>query len=152
MIRAVALGSDHAAFAAKTRVMNWLKQQGVDVKDYGCESEASVDYPDFAVEVAQAVRRGEVQAGVLLCGTGIGMSMTANKVHGVRAALCHNVFTATMARKHNDANVLCLGARVHAMEDIQAMVQAFLSASFERGRHQRRVDKIHAMERHAAQE
>ncbi|MCL4524073.1 MAG: ribose 5-phosphate isomerase B [Acidobacteria bacterium] len=143
----IAIGADHAGFHAKELIKKFLAAQGYDVEDVGTASEESVDYPDFARRVAEGVAAGRAQLGILTCGTGIGMSMTANKVPGVRAALAHDIMTAHMAREHNDANVLTLGARVVPEEQIIAIVREFLNTSFAGGRHQRRVDKIMAMDK-----
>ncbi len=138
----IALGADHAGFHIKETIKRYLEQEGYSVEDVGTWSEESVDYPDFAKAVAQRVASGRDQLGVLACGTGIGMAITANKVPGIRAAVAHDAMTARMAREHNDANVLTLGGRV--VDDGQAteIVREFLNARFAGGRHQRRIDKI----------
>ena len=138
----VAIGSDHAGYDVKQEVLKKLSCEGYDVKDFGTHSHDSVDYPDIAHSVAEAVACGECDRGILLCGTGIGMSIAANKVRGVRAALCHDDFTAKMAREHNDANVLTVGTRTTATYGIRRMVDIFLSAEFAGGRHANRVSKI----------
>lgn len=138
----IAIGNDHAALQAKELVLNWLREQGHEVQDFGAGDATSVDYPDFAHEVAQGVAQGKVAFGVLLCGTGIGMSIAANRHAGVRAALCHSAETARMTRLHNDANVLCLGARVLDDAAIRACLESFFGTEFEGGRHARRVSKI----------
>lgn len=138
----IVVGCDHAGFAVKQAVLGWLAARGHAVEDRGTSSEASVDYPDYAHQVASAVAAGDADLGILLCGTGLGMSMAANKVRGVRAAVCHDAFTARMARAHNDANVLCVGSRVVGLGVLESIVDAFLDASFEGGRHARRVAKI----------
>ena len=138
----IALGADHAGFHAKELIKKFLAAQGYEFDDVGTASEESVDYPDFARQVAERVAAGRAQLGILTCGTGIGMSITANKVPGVRAALAHDIMTAHMAREHNDANVLTIGARVVPEEQTIAIVREFLNTSFAGGRHQRRVDKI----------
>ena len=143
----VAVGSDHAGFKPKQRAIETLRELDAEVDDVGTHSEASCDYPDYALEVAQRVSRGEADLGVLICGTGIGMCMTANKVPGVRAATVHNEFTCEMARRHNDANVLCLGARILDDGQVQALVSQFLRTPFEGGRHSRRVKKITNLDR-----
>lgn len=143
----IAIGSDHAAFAMKAALCVYLRERGAEVVDVGTLDEgASVDYPDFAAEVAGRVSRGEVEQGVLVCGTGIGMSIVANKFPGVRAALVHDLHTARLAREHNDANVLCLGGRLLAPALARDMVAEWLDRSFE-PRHQRRLDKIAVIER-----
>ena len=138
----VAIGSDHAGFAAKQALVAALKRMGHSVTDAGTESADPVDYPDFAAQVARAVAADEAERGVLICGTGIGMSMAANKIHGVRAAVVTNEFTAEMSRRHNDANILCLGARVLALEKMEEFCRIFLETPFEGGRHAGRVGKI----------
>jgi ribose 5-phosphate isomerase B len=138
----IALGADHAGFELKQRIREFLEQSGYEVDDVGAHSTESVDYPDFARQVAERVARGEARLGILTCGTGIGMSIAANKVHGVRAALAHDVMTAHLAREHNDANVLAVGARVLSEETVLAIVREFLRTDFAGGRHERRVAKI----------
>jgi ribose 5-phosphate isomerase B len=138
----IAIGSDHRGFDAKRRIIALLKQLGHEVSDVGPESSDSVDYPDFAFQVAQAVGEGRVDRGILICGTGIGMCIAANKVRGVRAAPCHDSITAEMSRRHNNANVLCLSADLLGDELIDRTVRIWLETEFEGGRHARRVDKI----------
>jgi ribose 5-phosphate isomerase B len=139
------IGSDHAGLSLKTDLVEFLKGLGVEVVDVGTFSAESVDYPDFANKVAADVSAGEVSSGVLVCGTGIGMSIAANKHRNIRAAGCTSEFEARMARAHNDANVLCLGQRVVGTGLARGIVQAFLEQKFEGGRHQRRVDKINGV-------
>jgi ribose 5-phosphate isomerase B len=143
----IVLGSDHAGLALRAEAARVAREAGFDVVDVGPFSGESVDYPDYAVRVAGAVATGEARLGILVCGTGIGMSIAANKVKGVRAAHCCTEFEARMARAHNDANVLCIGERVVGPGQGGAIVSAFLSQAFEGGRHQRRVDKISALDR-----
>jgi len=138
----VALGADHAGFQAKETLKKYLQSAGYAVNDVGAWSEESVDYPDFAVKVALSVQQGRDDLGILICGTGIGMAMTANKVGGIRAAVAHDAMTARMSREHNDANVLALGARVLNEHQIVEAAVTFLETQFAGGRHQRRVDKI----------
>ena len=138
----IALGADHAGFQAKESIRKYLESAGYTVSDAGTWSEDSVDYPDFAVEVGRRVQQGQADLGILVCGTGIGMAMAANKIGGVRAAVAHDALTARMSREHNDANVLALGARVLSEHQIIEVVASFLGAQFAGGRHQRRVDKI----------
>jgi ribose 5-phosphate isomerase B len=138
----IAIGSDHRGFEAKTRIVSVLHQLGYEVQDAGPQSRDSVDYPDFAFEVARAVGEGRAERGILICGTGIGMCIAANKVHNVRAAPCHDCITAEMSRRHNDANVLCLSADLLGEELIERMVRIWLETPFEGGRHARRVEKI----------
>jgi ribose 5-phosphate isomerase B len=143
----IAIGADHAGFHAKEAVKKFLAAQGYEVEDVGTASEESVDYPDFAKQVAERVAGGRAQLGILACGTGIGMAITANKVPGVRAAVAHDIMTAHLAREHNDANVLTFGGRLLPDDQIIAIVREFLNTSFGGGRHQRRVDKIAAMDK-----
>ncbi len=142
----IAIGCDHRGLNVKRAVAEYLRKAGYEVQDVGAFNEDSVDYPDIARDVAQAVAQGRAEQGVLVCGTGIGMSIVANKVAGVRAALCMDAFTAERARAHNDANVLCLGESVGTPEKAVEIVKAYLSASFEGGRHARRVEKIRQMD------
>lgn len=140
------IASDHAGVSLKADLAKRARELGHELIDLGPADTTSVDYPDFALKVAQAVSSGAAERGVLVCGTGIGMSITANKVHGVRAALCHTEYEAKMARAHNDANVVCLGQRVTGSGLAGAIVEAFVGESFEGGRHQGRVDKMSALE------
>ena len=142
----VALASDHAGVDLKAELGEELKKNGHEVLDLGPATTASVDYPDFAVKVAQAISDKRASLGVLVCGTGIGMSITANKVAGIRAAVCRTEFEARMSRMHNDANVLCLGQRVTGVGLAIEILKAFLGASFEGGRHGARVEKIRQVE------
>lgn len=147
----IVVGADHAGFHAKELIKSFLKDAGYAVEDVGTQSEESVDYPDYATAVAEKVASGSARFGILACGTGMGMAMTANKVHGVRAATAHNEMTAHLAREHNDANVLTLGARVLNDEQALNVVREFLNTEFAGGRHKQRVDKINALdERRAA--
>jgi len=143
----IAIASDHAGLAMKTELVAALNELQHEVEDLGTRDGASVDYPDYAAKVAEAVTSKRVQLGVLICGTGIGMSISANKVHGIRAALCHTEFEARMSRLHNDANVLCLGQRVTGLGVARGILEAFLAASFEGGRHAQRVAKMTAQEK-----
>jgi ribose 5-phosphate isomerase B len=143
----VIAGSDHAGLALRAEAVKIAREQGFEVEDLGPFSGESVDYPDYARKVADAVASGRARFGVLVCGTGIGMSIAANKVKGVRAAVCTSEFEARMARAHNDANVLCIGERVLGGGLGAAVVTAFLTAPFEGGRHERRVEKIRALEK-----
>lgn len=143
----VILGSDHAGLALRAEAVKVARATGLEVEDLGPFSGDSVDYPDYARQVGEAVAAGRARLGVLVCGTGIGMSIAANKVKGVRAAHCTSEFEARMARAHNDANVLCLGERVVGHGVGAAIVKAFLETPFEGGRHARRVEKINALDR-----
>jgi ribose 5-phosphate isomerase B len=143
----IAFGSDHAGLALRAEAVRVATAAGFQVEDLGPFSGESVDYPDFASRVGQAVAEGRARLGVLVCGTGIGMSIAANKVKGVRAAHCNTEFEARMARAHNDANILCLGERVVGLGLGGAIVAVFLAQAFEGGRHQRRVDKISTLDR-----
>jgi len=138
----IAIGSDHAGFELKETIKVFLKEKGIEVKDFGTHSEERVDYPDYAIPLAESVANGEEDFGILICGTGIGMSIAANKVKGIRASLCSDVYSAHSAREHNNANVLCLGGRVLGKELAKEIVDKWLSSSFLEGRHKRRVDKI----------
>lgn len=141
-----ALGSDHAGFEYKERIKKLLEELKVPYKDYGTHSGESTDYPDYAHAVAQAVSKGEAEQGILVCGTGIGMSIVANKHQGVRAAACESVTAARLARQHNNANVLAVGERIAGWESVVDIVKTFLSTPFESGgRHEKRVDKIHKL-------
>ena len=138
----IAVGSDHRGFEVKKRIVPLLQQMGHEVLDMGTNANESVDYPDYALQVAQAVGGKHVDRGILICGTGIGMCIAANKVHDVRAAPCHDSITAEMSRRHNNANVLCLSADLLGDELMNRMVRIWLETEFESGRHARRVDKI----------
>ncbi|NMB16617.1 MAG: ribose 5-phosphate isomerase B [Firmicutes bacterium] len=142
----VALGSDHAGFAMKGALGAILESWGHEVDDLGAYSEESVDYPDFAAKVGRGVAAGDYEAGILICGTGLGMTIAANKIKGVRAVVAHDTFSARMSRAHNNANVLALGARVIGEGLAEEIVKVWLSTEFEGGRHQRRVDKLTRLE------
>ena len=142
----VAIASDHRGVDFCKRVKEELLRLGLEVVDMGADGSESVDYPDYAEKVARAVASGEADRGVIACGTGIGMSLAANKVKGIRAAVVHDTFTAERSRAHNDANVLCLGAEVVKEEALPALIKTWFATEFEGGRHQRRVDKISDME------
>jgi len=140
------LGSDHGGLQLKDSIAAFLRERGIDFQDCGPFDAASVDYPDYAEKVAGAVSRGESEAGILFCGTGIGISIAANKFPNVRAALVTDPFMARMAKEHNNANILVLGGRTTSPEQGREIVAAWLDASFEGGRHQKRLDKITAIE------
>ncbi len=142
----VAISSDHRGFTAKEHLKAHLESRGIEVHDYGCNDASSCDYPDSAIPAALSVAGSECEVGILMCGTGIGMSITANKVSGVRAALCHDELTAELSRRHNDANVLCLPADLIGEELIRRVVDVWLNTEFEGGRHERRIKKISAFE------
>ena len=145
----IAIGADHAGFAAKEEIKSVIKALGHNVLDQGTASEASVDYPDFAEKVARAVASGDADKGVLICGTGIGMSIAANKVEGIRAALIGDEKTAALSRQHNDANVFCAGSRITPVVKIAESLKVWLETPFEGGRHVNRVSKIAAIEKKA---
>ena len=138
----IAVCSDHRGFRGKECVRGMLLRAGHTVQDFGCNDGTSCDYTDFAIPAAQSIAGGANEAGIMICGTGIGMSITANKVAGVRAALCHDELTAELARKHNDANVLCLPADLVGEELIRRVIEVWFHTPFEGGRHQRRLAKI----------
>ena len=142
----IALGSDHAGFFLKEKIKKYLEGKGIEYKDYGCYSPESFDYAIAAKRVCDGVIGGECERAILCCGTGIGISMAANKVKGIRAAACTNYFGAKYTRAHNDANVLCLGERVIGEGLAIELVDVFLNTEFEGGRHQRRIDQIAAIE------
>src|SRR5438034_5456661 len=138
----IAVGSDHRGFEVKRRIVAMLQRFNHEVLDFGPATSDSVDYPDFAFEVARAVGEGRVERGILICGTGIGMCIAANKVRGARAAPCHDSITAELSRRHNDSNILCLSADLLGEELIERMIRIWLETPFEGGRHARRVEKI----------
>ncbi len=139
------IGADHAGIEIKAFVKELFEKKGYEVEDLGPFNKDRVDYPDFAAKVCEAVLANENTKGILICGTGLGMSMSANKFDGIRAALCHNVFSAAMAREHNDANVLCLGERVSGYGMVESIVDAWDSHKFQGGRHEGRVEKINKL-------
>ena len=142
----IALGCDHGGYALKETLKAHLEEKGIACQDFGCHSTDSCDYPEFAQKAAQAVADGKCRFGVVVCTTGIGVSICANKVHGVRCALCHEPWTAQMTRRHNDSNMLALGAGVTGPKLAVEILDAFLAAEFEGGRHQRRVDMMMGIE------
>lgn len=146
------IGSDHGGYDLKCAIIDYLRQRQIEFQDLGTQGADSVDYPDFAVKVAAKVSRGEADAGILICGTGIGMSISANKFSGVRAALVHDEFTAQMAREHNNANILVMGGRVLSSKMGQRLVGIWLDSEYEGGRHQNRLDKISAIEQQQIKE
>jgi len=146
LVTALVIAADHAGVALKAELVAELRKQGHEVTDLGPDSTTSVDYPDFATKVTELVAKGAPALGILVCGTGIGMSIAANKVRGIRAAVCRTEFEARATRQHNDANVLCLGQRVTGGGVALEIAKVFLSTSFEGGRHQARVDKVKVLE------
>jgi ribose 5-phosphate isomerase B len=142
----IAAGSDHAGYAAKEHLLRWLGERGHAVDDLGTNGNSAVDYPDYAGRVGRAVAAGDAQLGLLICGTGIGMSIAANKIVGIRAAHCTDSYQARVARQHNDANVICLGARVSGLGAMEDTLESFLGHAFEGGRHAARVEKIRRLE------
>jgi ribose 5-phosphate isomerase B len=136
----VAIGCDHGGIDLKNTLVSVLKELGHEIDDQGCNSTDSVDYPNFAKSVGALVQEGKCQCGILICGTGIGMSMAANRIPGIRAALCNEMFSAKMSREHNNANILCLGARVIGPGLAAEIVRTWMSSDFAGGRHQRRID------------
>lgn len=142
----IALGADHGGLALKEAIRRYLEEQHIPYKDFGTTTEESIDYAPIAAQVAKSVANGEAEKAVLCCGTGIGMSMAANKVKGIRAAVCADPYSVEMTRRHNDANVLCLGGRVIDEEKAVEFTKIYLATEFEGGRHQRRIDQISAIE------
>jgi len=141
----IAIGCDHRGLELKQSIIRLITDAGHSYEDFGCYTADSVDYPDIAQKVSKAVARGDFERGILICGTGIGMCIVANKVKGIRAALCYSTLSASWARQHNDANILCLSGE-ETPKQIPEIIDAFLTAEFEGGRHQRRVDKIRNLE------
>jgi ribose 5-phosphate isomerase B len=139
----LSIAADHAGFAYKEDILKWLAESGHEVIDFGTDSERSCDYPDFAFPAAEAVILKEVEYAILICGTGTGMAITANRIPGIRAANCLNPEMAVLARSHNDANALAMGSRLISIENAKEIIKAFLETPFEGGRHERRIDKIH---------
>lgn len=142
----IAIGNDHAGFELKDAVLSVLKEFNLEYKDFGCYSADKAEYPVYAQKVADSVASGECERGILICGTGIGISIAANKVKGIRAAACSDPFSAKMSKIHNDSNILAMGARVIGSELAKMIVREWLSAEFEGGRHQERIDQITAIE------
>ena len=142
----IAIGCDHRGFALKESIIPFLQNEGYNYQDFGCYNMDSVDYPDIAQKVGKAVSSGNFDQGILICSTGIGICIAANKIKGIRAALCHNAFAAQRARQHNDANVLCLRGEDIDNKAVLEIVKTFLTTDFEGGRHVQRVNKIRALE------
>ena len=143
----IAIGSDHGGFHLKAEVVKWLREKQIEVIDLGAQNLESVDYPDVAQAVAEEVLLERADKGILICGTGIGISIAANKIDGIRAALCHDVYSAQKSREHNDANILAMGERVIGFGHALLIVEEWLKAKFEGGRHSRRVEKIAGLEK-----
>ena len=142
----IALGSDHGGFELKNHIAEHLKEKGIEFRDYGVFDEKSVDYPDCARPVCEAVQSGTADHGILVCGTGIGISIAANKFKGIRAALCSDVYSAKMSKEHNNANIICLGGRVTGRELAFMIVDTWMETEFAGGRHEGRIAKIHQIE------
>jgi len=142
----IAIGSDHAGFELKEDLRSYLRERDVEVVDFGVESETPADYPDIGCAVAEKISKGEYAQGILICGTGIGMSIVANRFSGVRAAVCHDLYTARLSREHNDANLLVLGGRLTGKGLAREILRVWLESSFQGGNHQRRLKKIESLE------
>ncbi len=142
----IAIGSDHGGYSLKQAIIKHLEEKNIEFKDFGCYSDDSIDYPDIAEKVCNSITGGQADKGILICGTGIGISMAANKVNGIRAALCSNEFGAKYSRMHNDANVICFGGRVIGPALACEMTDIFLETDFEGGRHSLRIEKIKNIE------
>lgn len=138
----IAIGSDHAAYDLKEEIKAYLTEKGYDVRDYGTYNRESVDYCDYGISVAESVAKGECEKGLVFCGTGVGMSISANKVKGIRAVVCSEPYSAKLSKEHNNTNVLALGARVVGLELAKMIIETWLNAEFEGGKHARRIDKI----------
>ena len=148
----LAIGADHGGYELKEEIISLLKEMNIDYEDLGCNCEDSVDYPDYGLPVAEKVANGEVDRGIVICGTGIGMSIAANKVKGIRCALVHDLFTAKLTREHNDTNVLAMGARVIGPGLATEIARVWLSTEFEGGRHEKRIGKITEYEQRVKEE
>ena len=146
MEKKIVIACDHAGNEVKDAIIKYLEEKGYAVTDFGCDGTQSVNYPDYAHLVCAAIQNGEAPLGILVCGTGIGMSMAANKHRGIRAALCENEFSAEMTRRHNDANVICMGARVISKEKAIALTDIFVTTPYEGGRHDARVAMLNALD------
>ena len=142
MLGEIAIGADHAGFTLKEALKEFFDTREISYKDYGCFSTERIDYPDVAFEVAKAVKSGDYTQGVLCCGSGIGMAMAANRIPEIRAVVCSDVYTATMSRRHNNANIICFGGRIIAPEYAQELLDIFMNTPFEGSRHQRRIEKM----------
>lgn len=148
----VAIGSDHAGYTLKNMIIEHLKEKGLQYIDFGPDSDRSVDFPDYAEKVAKAIQKGECERGILICGTGIGMSISANKFNGIRAALCTTEFHARLSRLHNNANILALGSRVTGRDLALSIVDEWFTTDYLDGRYERRNKKIHQLEERAGKE
>lgn len=148
----IAISSDHAGYSLKNAVIEHLKEKGLEYMDFGPDSERSVDFPDYAAKTAQAIQCGQCDRGILICGTGIGMSIAANKFHGIRAALCTTEFHARLSRQHNNSNILALGSRVTGLDLAMSIVDEWLSTEYLNGRYEKRNLKIHKLESKAGKE
>ncbi|VBB08950.1 ribose/galactose isomerase [Lucifera butyrica] len=142
----IALGADHGGYKLKESIKNHLKGLGIEYKDFGTDSEASVDYPQYAVAVAHSILAGKCTEGILCCGTGVGIAIAANKIHGIRAAVVGDCFTARATKEHNNSNIICLGGRVTGEGLALAIIDTWLNAKFQGGHHQKRLDQIAALE------
>lgn len=143
----IGIGSDHGGYTLKEHIKKMLEEKGIEVKDFGTHSTDSVDYPDIAKAVCKSITNGECECGILICGTGIGMSIAANKIKGIRAAHVTDSYSARMTKEHNNANVICLGERITGIEIANDIVNAYLNAEFAGGRHEKRVSKLMALEK-----
>lgn len=143
----IVIGSDHGGYELKNYIIKYLEDNNIQYNDIGCYSEESVDYPDIAQKLCAEITAGNAERGILICGTGIGISIAANKIDGIRAAVCSDEYSARMCRRHNNANVLCMGGRVVGSELAISITDVYLNEKFEGGRHQKRIDKIHALEK-----
>lgn len=143
----IGIGSDHGGYTLKEHIKKMLEEKGIEVKDFGTHSTDSVDYPDIAKAVCKSITNGECECGILICGTGIGMSIAANKIKGIRAAHVTDSYSARMTKEHNNANVICLGERITGIEIANDIVNAYLNAEFAGGRHEKRVTKLMALEK-----
>ena len=143
----IVIGSDHGGYELKNHIIKYLEDNNIQYNDIGCYSEESVDYPDIAQKLCAEITAGNAERGILICGTGIGISIAANKIDGIRAAVCSDEYSARMCRRHNNANVLCMGGRVVGSELALSITDVYLNEKFEGGRHQKRIDKIHALEK-----
>ena len=142
----IAIGCDHGGLNIKKAIIDYLSESKIQYEDFGTNGDMSVDYPEFAEKVAEAVSEGDCSVGILCCGTGIGMSIAANKIKGIRAALCNDEFCAEMAKRHNNANIICIGGRIVSPEKAVSIFKKFIDTNFEGGRHEKRVKKIMELE------